>query len=185
MIAAILAAGRGSRFGALKQLAPIDGRPMLDHVIKALPDGFSEIVVVTGAGATEVTAALDLKCVRPLHNPNFAAGLSTSVQVAAAYALEQREDLFLTLGDLPFVSEHDNRKLLANYTGQTLFSQFRGHVGPPAVLSRADLPRLFALRGDRGAKALFPDAPTVEIASASRDVDVPADLSPKIDPTAD
>jgi CTP:molybdopterin cytidylyltransferase MocA len=52
----VLAAGAGRRFGGPKQLAPLDGRPLLQHVVDAAPD---PLTVVLGAHADQVRAAVD------------------------------------------------------------------------------------------------------------------------------
>lgn len=54
MMAVVMAAGRGSRMGALtshtpKPLLPVQGRPLLEHALLGLRDaGVSEAIVVTG-----------------------------------------------------------------------------------------------------------------------------------------
>ncbi len=51
----VLAAGSGKRFGGKKQLALIDGQPMLIKVIKELRSIFKDdIVVVLGAYRSEI-----------------------------------------------------------------------------------------------------------------------------------
>lgn len=49
--AVVLAGGRSMRFGRDKLAEPIDGRPMLDHVIERLRAVTAEIVVVAAAGS--------------------------------------------------------------------------------------------------------------------------------------
>ena len=59
--AVVLAGGRSSRFGRDKLAEPIDGRPMLDHVIERLRAVTSEIVVVAAAGAMpDIPSDVDL-----------------------------------------------------------------------------------------------------------------------------
>ena len=78
----ILAAGRGARMGRPKQLLPLDGRPLLQHVIDAaVAAPLDGIVVVLGHASDEVAAALALPpgvtiAVNPLH----AQGQSTSLR---------------------------------------------------------------------------------------------------------
>ncbi|HVM73289.1 MAG TPA: nucleotidyltransferase family protein [Candidatus Paceibacterota bacterium] len=53
MQAVILAAGRGTRMGALtedtpKPLLRINGRPILEHILDALPDEIDEVIIVVG-----------------------------------------------------------------------------------------------------------------------------------------
>src|SRR5918997_1615678 len=55
----VLAAGAARRFGGPKQLAELDGRPLLEHALAAL-SGLDRIVVVLGARADEIRAGADL-----------------------------------------------------------------------------------------------------------------------------
>lgn len=53
MQAIILAAGRGTRLAPItdtipKPLIPVQGRPILEHIIKALPEEIDEVVIVIG-----------------------------------------------------------------------------------------------------------------------------------------
>jgi NDP-sugar pyrophosphorylase family protein len=60
VIAVVLAAGRGTRLGAIgrdtpKPLVPVAGVPVIDRLLDALgADGFADVVVVTGHRADEV-----------------------------------------------------------------------------------------------------------------------------------
>lgn len=45
LLGAIIAGGRSSRFGSDKALAPIDGRPMIDHVAEALRPWVDELAI--------------------------------------------------------------------------------------------------------------------------------------------
>ena len=62
----VLAAGAGTRFGSAKQLAELDGRPLLEHSILAMTASpVGRVVVVLGAGAEEVLAQVDLHGAEP------------------------------------------------------------------------------------------------------------------------
>ena len=64
----VLAAGRGSRFGSAKQLADLDGRPLLEHAIEAMTSSdVDRVVVVLGAGADDVAPpGVDLHGAEPV-----------------------------------------------------------------------------------------------------------------------
>ena len=69
MIAAVvLAAGSGSRFGGAKQLAELDGIPLLEHALRAVEavPAIERIVVVLGARADEVRAGVDFGLAEPV-----------------------------------------------------------------------------------------------------------------------
>ena len=120
MIAAIvLAAGLSRRMGAFKLLLPWWERTVLEQVLTTLgAAGVSEIVVVTGHRADEVTRALmDTSPERPLspwarrrqdfgvrivHNPNYHEGeMLSSIQAGLLALGEEVEAVLLCLGDQP------------------------------------------------------------------------------------
>src|SRR4029450_11407619 len=55
----ILAAGEGRRFGGTKQLAELEGRPLLEHALTAMAS-ISPRVVVLGHAADEILESVDL-----------------------------------------------------------------------------------------------------------------------------
>ena len=62
----VLAAGEASRFGSAKQLALLDGRPLLEHSVGAITASpVGRVIVVLGAGAEEVIAGVDLHGAEP------------------------------------------------------------------------------------------------------------------------
>jgi CTP:molybdopterin cytidylyltransferase MocA/SAM-dependent methyltransferase len=59
VVAIVLAAGAGSRFGGGKLVAPLAGRPLVAHAVTtAMASGIGRVVVVLGAEADAVEAAL-------------------------------------------------------------------------------------------------------------------------------
>src|SRR3990172_1967285 len=57
-VALVLAAGTGSRFGGGKLLAPLGGKPVLQHVLDRVAEaGMGEVMVVLGRDAGTVEAA--------------------------------------------------------------------------------------------------------------------------------
>src|SRR5437762_11604793 len=57
----VLAAGEGSRFGGAKQLADLNGRPLLEHSLAALAavPAVEKFVLVLGARAEEIRSRID------------------------------------------------------------------------------------------------------------------------------
>src|SRR3954453_21780233 len=81
----VLPAGQGSRFGGHKLLAPLDGRPILQHVLDAVAAaGPEQTVVVRGAGAAELEAAVEWRAELRVVNPRPEDGLSSSVRLGLA-----------------------------------------------------------------------------------------------------
>ncbi len=171
MIAAVLAAGKSTRFEGCKQLHLINGKPMLQRVVESLPSEFSEVVVVTGAFREEIESLIASLKTHQIHNKNFERGIGTSVKVAAQYALKKHQNLLLTLGDLPFVTTSEYQNLLDHFANQVLFSEFNGETGPPAIFPKDQLAQLLNLADDEGAKSIFSQARSIPIPGAAKDID--------------
>ena len=77
----ILAAGEARRFGQPKQLLDYHGQPFVRAVAKtALASGLAPVVVVTGANAEAVEAAVDDLPVTITRNTDWQNGQSSSIQ---------------------------------------------------------------------------------------------------------
>ncbi len=104
--AMILAAGRGTRFGAeAKLLALLGGKPLVRRVAEAaLASMARPVIVVTGHRAPEVEAALADLPLELAHNPDFAEGLSTSLKRGFRALPPDVEAVIVLLGDMPLVN---------------------------------------------------------------------------------
>ena len=95
--AIVLAAGASSRMGANKLLLPLDGRPLVAHVVEtACASSADAVLVALGNAADQVAAALAPGRYQRVDNPRFADGLSTSLQ-AGLDALSDEMDGALIL----------------------------------------------------------------------------------------
>ena len=102
--AIVLAAGQGTRMRSRvpKVLHPICGRPMIDHVLRALADaGLDQPVVVTGHGADAVEAAIAGRatCVRQEQQR----GTADAVRVGLSAVGDQVGEILVTMGDVPLL----------------------------------------------------------------------------------
>jgi len=180
----VLAAGEGRRFGGTKQLALLDGRPLVLHAVEALHDaGVDEIVVVTGHDAEAVEAALPLD-VRAVRNPSYRDGQSSSLAAALHVLADASEAAIILLADQPGVRPDDLRALIDAFrTTRQAIVRLRYTDGPgPALLSREIYAEAGHLHGDTGARVLIASHPewvseVVVAGRAPRDIDEPGDLS--------
>lgn len=103
MIAAVvLAAGESRRFGGLKQLHSIDGRPMLERVLETLAQaGPEHRVVVLGARAGTILERVDLHGAAPVVCDDWGAGQAASLQAGLAALPEDAGWALVVLGDGP------------------------------------------------------------------------------------
>jgi CTP:molybdopterin cytidylyltransferase MocA len=169
--ALILAAGEGRRFGGPKQLAEIDGRPMLAHVIElAAP---YDPLVVLGAHADAILDAVDVG--DHVVAEDWADGQSASLRAGIA-ALGEADRAIVLLGDQPWITREAIEAVLAA-TAPTR-ATYNGAPGHPVVLDPSLIAAVPGLRGDQGARDLLATATTVEVAHLCdpRDIDTPDDL---------
>jgi len=155
----ILAAGEARRFGSQKLLAPLDGRPLLQHVIDAANAScLEDIVLVLGADAESLLARLDVGRTRVVHNGDPARGLASSLQ-AGLSALDGRFHAALVLlGDVPRVTPTLIGELVARgkeTRATAVISVWRGRRSPPVVLHKSLWPAAFALQGDLGMREVL------------------------------
>jgi molybdenum cofactor cytidylyltransferase len=100
--AVVLAAGEGRRFGGVKQLHSVDGRPMLERVLDTLErTGPEHRVVVLGARVGEILARIDLHGAEPVVCDDWAAGQAASLHAGLAALPEEAAWALVVLGDGP------------------------------------------------------------------------------------
>ena len=175
--AILLAAGRSTRMGAgNKLLAEIGGRPMVSWVAEAvLASRATAIVVVTGHQRERIKAALGDRLGDPpgdppaaarltlAHNPDYRAGLSTSLHRGLAALPAEVDGALVCLGDMPQISKAVIDRLIAAFDpleGRTIcLPTWRGKRGNPVLVARRFFPEMQAISGDVGARLLIGDYP--------------------------
>jgi molybdenum cofactor cytidylyltransferase len=179
----VLAAGGARRFGSPKQLAELEGVPLLQHAIDAMlaVPALDRVVVVLGAVAEEVAAAVKFASAEPVVCPEWQEGMAASLRCGVA-DLPEADWVVVTLGDMPGVTPEAIEAVIAacGPDVDAVRAEYGGRGGHPVVLSRALLDRVDGLRGDVGARDLLRDARTrpVEALHLARpdDVDTPEEL---------
>lgn len=187
MIAAVvLAAGSGSRFGGAKQLAELDGIPLLEHALRAVEavPAIDRIVVVLGARADEVRARVDLGAAEPVVCAEWEEGQAASLRCGIA-AVADADAAVLTLGDMPRITPEVIARFarLAAEHGPLARARavYDGMPGHPVVLGREYFAQIAALRGDVGARDVLKAIGAFPIECAHQcsaaDVDTPEALA--------
>jgi molybdenum cofactor cytidylyltransferase len=187
--ALILAAGRGTRFGAEpKVLAEFRGHPLVRHAAKAALDSRAgPVCLVIGAHGTAIRAALAGGDVGFVDNADYAEGLSTSLRAGLAALPSETDAAVILLGDMPRITSAHIDGLISAYGGANprpaaVVPVNGGRRGNPVLLDLRKLAgALSALSGDRGAAPLLAgrdDVVEVEMdAGIAFDVDTPESLS--------
>ena len=171
------------RYGGLKQLLPWKGQPLVRHAVQtALQAGLSPVVLVTGAGAEEVSQAVSGLPVRLVHNPDWQAGQSTSVQAGLRVLPEVCGGAVFLLADQPNVPATLVDALVEAHSQELapiVAPLVDGQRGNPVLFDAVTFKDLLTLTGDQGGRQIFSRYPVRYIHWHDRavllDVDVPQD----------
>jgi CTP:molybdopterin cytidylyltransferase MocA len=182
----VLAAGGSTRMGRPKQLAELDGRPLLAHALQALGDApVDRVMVALGAVAGEVLERVDLGRAEPVVVEGWQDGMGHVLASALARSGGGWQAVVVLLGDQPLVSGRAVERLVDAWrtgAGPVVTAAYGGRPGHPKLFDRRLLPELLGLAGDTGARDLLAAHPQwvqqVEVGDlgADADVDVEADL---------
>jgi molybdenum cofactor cytidylyltransferase len=155
VVAIVLAAGAGSRFGGRKLLATIGGRPVLQHVLDRVAEaGIRSVIVVLGADARELQATIQWRDEVRVVNPEPARGLSSSLRIGMAALPDDAQAALIVLGDQPMLPAAAIEALLATGVDAErpiavpVYADDRGRN--PVLLGRAAFRLVEAVDGDRG-----------------------------------
>ena len=177
----VLAAGAATRFGAPKQLADLDGVPLLEHSVRAMTASpVGRVVVVLGSGADEIVASVNLHGAEPRVCSRWEEGQAASLACGLA-ALESCEAVVVTLGDQPRMSPDAIRRVIAGRNGASAVrATYNGEPGHPVLLERKLFAPLRNVSGDKGARNLLMSVQVLDLPcddlGGGEDVDTRAEL---------
>jgi molybdenum cofactor cytidylyltransferase len=182
--AIVLAAGSARRFGTTKQLATLQGQPLVARATRLAESVCANrVVLVTGKNSARVAAACAPLAGFITVNTEYEAGLSSSIRAGIEAVRPVARGALLLLADQPLVSTDDLLTLLARWRrrpGAIVTSSYAGTTGPPVIFPRKLFPELAVLRGDRGARQVIDEhadlVERVECEAAGVDIDRPQDL---------
>jgi molybdenum cofactor cytidylyltransferase len=150
----VLAGGAGSRFGGPKQLHPIGGRPMLEHVLAAVAAvAAADRVLVLGAHADRVLAGIDLQGVRAVRCERWAGGQALTLRAGLDALPAAVTAAIVVLGDGPGLDPRAIERMAAAHRatpGRILYAEYGAGRSHPVVLPRASWDEL-ASTGERPA----------------------------------
>ena len=191
VVAVLLAAGAGNRFQAIehKLLARITptGPTILEQALtRALDASLGPVLIITGA-LDEKELRTDPALARLLvsdrikvrHNPDWAAGQATSLQVAVTAAAALGADaIVIGLADQPFIDIIAWQQV-AQGLGPITVATYDGRRGNPVKL-HASVWGLLTTSGDEGARILMRERPNLVVEvpcpGSPADIDTVEDL---------
>ena len=157
----LLAAGESRRFGGIKQLADIDGETMVHRAARTALATGAELIVVTGAHAERVCAALSDLPLHIMHHAGWADGMGSSLAAGIRIVVDhfpQATGALLCLADQPLLATSCYVHMLERHQQtpeQILATAQNGVAGPPALFPKHCFGELMQWSGDRGAQALL------------------------------
>ena len=157
--ALVLAAGQAARFGQCKQLMRLGDKALLQHVLDNLAQSkIDEVVVVLGAHAEEIREQIQFGKARVILNPDFANGMSTSIQ--AGLRAIRSDAAMIVLADQPLVTPRTFDVLIDEYSRSkpdVVVPTFNGFRGNPVIVDGSLFEEMMGIRGDIGCRAIFGD----------------------------
>ncbi|MET9551760.1 nucleotidyltransferase family protein [Streptomyces sp. NPDC006645] len=190
VVGLLLAAGGGRRLGGRpKALLPHRGRPLVEHAVRSLREGGCERVhVVLGAATDEVRARAELPGCVLVDNPEWAAGMGSSLRagLASLKAAPAHAAALVLLVDQPGIGPAAVARVRAAYRspGTLAAASYGGERGHPVLFGADHLAGVAAdATGDQGARGYLRsharDIVLVECGDVAEpyDIDTEEDLS--------
>ena len=154
----ILAAGLGQRMGTIKQLLPLQGKPLLQHVLDAAGASMlSHLTLILGHAHEIILSQIEPTDVSVIINKDFAVGQSTSLRAGLEHGPDSSGVMFL-LGDQPLISADFLNHLIDIFVTTrpvALMPVYQGQPGNPVILGRKLGQEARGLHGDMGARPLL------------------------------
>ncbi|HEX7360228.1 MAG TPA: nucleotidyltransferase family protein [Bryobacteraceae bacterium] len=153
--AVVLAAGMGTRMGAVKQLLPFRGKTLVEHVLDTLrASEVREIVLVLGFAAEDIRQRVPLDKVKVIVNGAYREGMASSLRAGISAVDPASEAALIVLADQPFVRPDTMNRLIAEHPAIAI-PTYEGKRGNPVRIGRSLFPEALRLSGDIGCRALF------------------------------
>lgn len=157
----ILAAGKASRMGALKQLLPFGNTTLLGQVlINARQSALNPLILVLGFKADEILAQIEPASTLVVIADAYELGQSASLKAGLESVPPECDGALFLLGDQPLVSADIMNLIIGEYPKsekEILIPTYRGKRGAPVLIGRPLFTALLTLTGDTGARVLFND----------------------------
>ena len=157
--AIILAAGESKRMGKSKQLIPFGRSTILEETVNnMLNSKVSEVIVVLGSRADEVTEKIAFKPVKTVVNPDYQQGMSTSVIAGLRLIDSSALAVMIALGDQPLINSQAINRLIeefCNHDKGIAIPTYQGRRGHPVIFAIRYKGELLRLKGDIGGREII------------------------------
>ncbi|MCB9234629.1 MAG: nucleotidyltransferase family protein [Bacteroidia bacterium] len=183
----LLAAGGSQRMGSPKQLLKYQGNELIRLAVEALLDCEKiNLITVLGAHFEEISPSIQNYPTQILRNPNWQAGLSSSIRLGLDWILQnlpETQQILITLADQPLIKSTHYQQILQKATEfpeKIVAAHYLEQPGVPVLFPQKYFGLLQQLKGDQGAgkviRQMENELVWVEIPEAATDWDSPADI---------
>jgi molybdenum cofactor cytidylyltransferase len=155
----IPAAGASERLGQLKQLVEYRSETLIQNAVNAAqstrPD---EIIIVTGAHAHSIKAAVNNSHVRWVDNPQWSTGMGGSIAMGTAAISKNSTGLMILLSDQWRIQAKNLQALAETWQSNPeciVVAESGGVYMPPVIFPASCFDQLRNLKGRHGARDLF------------------------------
>ncbi len=184
VFAVVLAAGSASRYGSVKQLAEIDGVPLVHRATSIAAEACGNcIVLITGHEWQAVSAGCAPLPGFLIVNECHADGLGTSIAAAARSVRHVAQAIVVLLADQAMITAEHIQALCDAWSGaenEIVATAYADTVGAPVLFPSDCFDELAKLRGDSGGRHLLSDdrfnVTKIVFEPAAVDIDTPDDL---------
>lgn len=188
IVVLILAGGKGSRMGTIKQLLPWKDATLLENAIEqAKMSQASDIIVVLGAHATEIRSKISDKDILLVDNTEWESGLGTSISTGVNYIqnnIPHAEGVMVLLVDQPLIDTQYIDHMLDTFIKHSkgmVTTNYGNREGVPAIFDKNYFSDLKSLNKDFGAKELIQKNTHLNISLNPKgkelDIDTPEDYN--------
>jgi molybdenum cofactor cytidylyltransferase len=152
--AVLLAAGESRRMGEFKQLLPLGGKTFVECCVdNLLASRAGEVLVVTGHREADVRRVIGDRPVRFAHNPDYRAGMSSSVKRGVEAISEESRACLIALVDQPQISVDVINRIIEAYEKDKpliVIPTYEGRNGHPIILDSKLKGEVLAISHDEG-----------------------------------
>ena len=179
----LLAAGQSRRFAGIKQLARVNGQPLINTTVdNYLSVNIDDILLILGANADKIAPVLPRQ-LSTFVSKKWQGGMGNSLADAMTQVSAKATHVLVGLADQPGITKTAIESLITGSRREPdkiVASTFAEVVGAPAIFPQQFFCELAALNGDKGAKLIIQQhlaqVVTVEIPAAQWDIDTREDL---------
>lgn len=187
--ALMLAAGQSKRFNGTKQLADVNGKPMLLHTLDnltsngSLLEKLTELNVILGANAAELLSVVPAYATSHTFE-HWQKGMGATLAFGVKKVNSESSHLLVTLADQVALTREHIATMLHHCIAspdKIIAARYKGVLGAPVVFPRRYFVQLIALNADVGARKILQqhqeDVLAIDITHAQYDIDTQIDLA--------